>query len=152
MAYKSWYKVKDKNKWILNKGEQQRREAVLCRSNWERQVCKWAERNPDILKVNLEGIVIPYVDRGTGKKRRYFMDFYMMTTTGETWIIEVKPKNQKSAPRKRKKVTRKYLNEIATYATNTSKWQAAAELAKLKGWKFFIWTEDELRSLGMKII
>ena len=35
---------------------------------------------------------------------------------------------------------------------NTSKWEYAKEYAKDRGWKFEIWTEDTLKSKGIRII
>ena len=35
---------------------------------------------------------------------------------------------------------------------NTSKWEYAKEYAKDRGWVFEIWTEDELKEKGIRII
>ena len=35
---------------------------------------------------------------------------------------------------------------------NTSKWKYAKEYARDRGWGFEIWTEDELKEKGIRII
>ena len=70
---------------------------------------------------------------------------------GKVYLVEIKPKNQTRPPKTRRK-TKKYITEVTTYVTNTCKWKAANEYAKDRGWKFEIWTEDTLKSMGMKII
>jgi hypothetical protein len=72
-------------------------------------------------------------------------------TNGEIILVEIKPKKQTVPPKAARK-TKKHLNEVTTYIKNTSKWNAAQQYAKHKGWKFQIWTEDTLRNLGIKVL
>jgi hypothetical protein len=70
----------------------------------------------------------------------------------KTYLIEIKPKNQTQPPKKRSRKTKKYINEVTTYAKNISKWEAASDFAEYKGWKFQVWTEETLKNLGIKIL
>ena len=62
----------------------------------------------------------------------------------ETVMIEVKPKAQTQEPKKQKKITKRYINEVFTYGVNQAKWKAAEEYCADRGWKFMIMTEDEI--------
>jgi hypothetical protein len=59
-------------------------------------------------------------------------------------IIEVKPKKQTLPPKEQKRKTKKFLNEIATYAVNQAKWKAAEEFCADRRMSFRILTEDHL--------
>ena len=59
------------------------------------------------------------------------------------WNLGIKEKRRK---------TKKYINEVTQYVKNQSKWEAANQFAKHKGWKFQIWTEDTLSNLGIKLV
>ena len=60
-------------------------------------------------------------------------------------IIEVKPKAQCSPPKPQRRKTRKFLNEVKTYAVNDAKWKAAREYCKDRRMTFMILTEKELK-------
>ena len=47
-------------------------------------------------------------------------------------------------PQKPKKRTRKWLNEVRTYAVNRAKFKSATEYCKTKDFEFKILTEDHL--------
>ena len=66
-------------------------------------------------------------------------------------MVEIKPKSQTLEPKKRRQ-TKKYINEVMTYAKNISKWNAAEEWCKDNGWTFSIWTEDTIKGLGIKLL
>ena len=70
---------------------------------------------------------------------------------GKVLLVEIKPKKQTSPPKKRRK-SKKYINEVTQFVKNQSKWEAANLFAKHKGWKFQIWTEDTLSNLGIKLL
>ena len=59
-------------------------------------------------------------------------------------MIEVKPKKQTVAPKKKSRVTKTYLNECKTYAVNQAKWRAAEEWCKDRLIEFKIITEEDL--------
>jgi hypothetical protein len=108
----------------------------------------YCDNNPNILKWSSEEIIIPYRSPIDKRIHRYFPDFWIQIKNSkdikEARLIEVKPKAQTQIPKKKTKVTRKYLKEIYTYGVNEAKWKAAEEYCKDRGWKFQILTEDHL--------
>ena len=48
--------------------------------------------------------------------------------------------------------TKKYINEVTTYAKNISKWEAAEKWCNKRGYKFAIWTEETIKGLGIKLL
>ena len=62
----------------------------------------------------------------------------------ETKMIEIKPYAQTKPPEKQNNVTRKYLNEVATWGKNDAKWKAAASYCSDRKWTFHVLTEREL--------
>lgn len=125
---------------------------IAYRSLWERQVMRFFDDNDSVLKWSSEEVVIPYICATDNKLHRYFMDFKVKFKTGHTYLIEVKPESQTIEPKKRSRTTKKYLNEVMTYAKNTSKWNQAQSYCKDRGYIFEIWTEKTLTSLGIKLI
>ena len=142
MAYKGSYKVKNLHKYKCDHRK------VTYRSLWERKFMIYCDENPSILKWSSEEIVIPYRSPIDRKLHRYYPDFWIQIENAkgqkEGILIEVKPKAQTTAPRKKSRVTKKYLREVYTYGVNEAKWKAAEEFCKDHGWKFQILTEDHL--------
>jgi hypothetical protein len=95
-----------------------------------------------------EEVVIPYLYEVDKRYHRYFMDFKVTWKDGTISLIEVKPNKETSPPTGQKR-TKKYINEGLTYIKNVNKWDAANEYAKDRGWRFEIWTEIELRAMGI---
>ena len=60
------------------------------------------------------------------------------------YLIEIKPYKQTLPPIKPSRQTKKYLYEAYEYAKNQSKWEAAREYCKDRGWIFKVITEYEL--------
>lgn len=145
MAYSGRYSVRNKNKY---EGDASR---VIFRSLWERQVFKWIDENPSIVKWSSEEVVIPYRCQTDNRIHRYFIDVKLVMEDGKTYLVEIKPKSQAKPPKTRRK-TKKYLREVMTYAKNESKWKAANEYCADRGWKFLVWTEDHLKELGIKLL
>lgn len=110
------------------------------------------DTNPKIKKWSSETIALPYLCPTDGKIHRYYPDFWVEFENGEILLIEVKPISQTKRPKPNKKVTRKYIREIKTYAKNEAKWKAAGEYAADNDWKFKIWTEETLKNLGMNLL
>jgi len=108
----------------------------------------WCDKNENILEWGSEEIAIPYISPVDNRIHRYFPDFYVRarTRSGGTqrFIVEVKPAKQTVPPKKRKKVSRIYLNEMKTYAVNEAKWKAAREYCADRKMEFKIITEKEL--------
>ena len=125
---------------------------IVYRSLWERQLFKWLDTNSIIAKWSSEEVVVPYRCRTDNRMHRYFVDVKFTTTDNRTYLVEVKPAKEKQPPKNPGRKTRRYITEVMTYAKNTSKWEAADAYAKDRGWTFEIWTEDTLRSMGIKIL
>lgn len=120
---------------------------ITYRSMWERRFMKYCDTSPNVLRWASEEIAIPYISPVDRKPHRYYADFLIEIKTPEgvkTWLIEIKPKKQCSAPEKRSRVTRAYINEVKTWAVNTAKWEAAKKVSQAQGWEFKILTEDHL--------
>jgi hypothetical protein len=146
MAYKGKYTVKDKSKYVGDPTK------VVFRSLWERNTFRWLESQPNIVEWCSEEVVIPYICETDRKVHRYFIDVYFKTADGKKYLIEIKPKRETSPPKQGKRKTKKYLSEALTYIKNQSKWKAATEFAQENGATFQIWTEDTLKSLGIKTL
>ncbi len=141
MAYKTKYNPKNKSKYIGNPSK------IICRSLWERRVCKYLDENKNIIRWGSEEIAIPYYSPVDKRVHKYYPDFIVekKTPTGvETLIIEVKPKKQTVEPERKKKKKSTYIKECMTYSVNESKWKAARKVCKEKGWNFVILTEDHI--------
>lgn len=119
---------------------------IVYRSSWEYRVMFWLDTNANVLLWNSEGLSIPYVSPLDGKQHRYFPDMLakIRTKTGDkTFLLEIKPHAQTQL-RTPKRKTRRYLNEVATYAVNVAKWEAAQKVCEEQGWEFKILTEHDL--------
>lgn len=125
---------------------------ITYRSLWERNVLRWMDENTDIISYASEEVVIPYRCATDNKIHRYFIDLYFENKAGKKYIIEIKPKKETAPPKNPGRRTKKYISESLTYIKNQSKWEAAQEFAMKHGLIFDVWTEDTLRSLGIKIL
>ena len=145
MAYKSKYKPEfpDQYKGDINK--------IVCRSSWERWVCKFFDGNKSVKWWSSEETIIKYFDVSSNKWRRYFPDFVVQMTSGKKLIIEVKPDYQTCKPRKGNKRKSSYLKEQTTYNTYVCKWAYAKNFASKYKAEFQIWTEYTINRLGGKI-
>ena len=97
---------------------------IIYRSLWERKFMVYCDRNEKILEWGSEEFFVPYRSPLDGKIHRYFPDFYVKVKT---------PKG-----------TKKYLNEVRTWAVNDAKWKNAIEYCKDRDMEFIILTEVEL--------
>ena len=122
---------------------------IILESLWERKFMVWCDKNDNVLEWGSEEIIIPYVSPVDRRVHRYFPDFYVRVRTRsgrtEKFIIEVKPKRQTAPPKRQKRVTKKYLSEVKTYAVNEAKWKAAEEYCADRRMQFMILTEKELK-------
>lgn len=146
MTYKGKFKPKNRDKYLGDVNN------IVYRSLWERNTFRWLDDNDSIKCWNSEEVVIPYICDTDKRPHRYFMDVYFETTSGECHIVEIKPAKELSPPKYPGRKTKRYISESLTYIKNQSKWRAAEKYAKTRGWQFSIWTENELKSLGIKII
>jgi len=143
-TYKGKYKPKNPQKYVGDLSN------VVYRSSWERAVFKYLDNNNDVIRWGAEAIVIPYRCGTDNKIHRYFPDIYYETIEGE-YLVEIKPKKECIKPKPRKK-TKKYVTEVMTYIKNQSKWNAAEDYVADRGWKFLVWHEEILRSMGIKVL
>lgn len=148
MAYSGKYQVQNIEKY---KGDPRK---ITYRSNWEKFFMGYLDKNPSIKQWGSETVVIPYFSNADGKKRRYFMDFWFVTTEGQQFFIEVKPKKETVPPKAPAQMTtaakKRFINEAYVFAVNQDKWKAASATADKMGITFRILTEDGLRKLGYK--
>ena len=143
MAYKGKYRPTNPKKYRGNPSQ------VIYRSLWERKLMVYCDQNDKVLEWGSEEVIIPYLSPWDNKVHRYFPDFYIKVkqANGKTkrFIIEVKPKNQcKSPVENPRRKTKKWFNEVVTYAVNQAKWKSATEYCKDQNMEFKILTEDHL--------
>jgi hypothetical protein len=121
---------------------------VVYRSSWELQFMMFCDSNKSVILWSSEEIAVNYRSPITGKPRRYFPDFWvrMIDKNGKTIekIVEIKPHSQCSPPKKKKKVTKKYLKEVETYLINQKKWQNATKFCESRNMEFVVMTEYHL--------
>ena len=143
MAYKGKYIPTNPKKYRGDPSQ------VIYRSLWERKLMVYCDRNNKVVEWGSEEVIIPYMSPKDGKLHRYFPDFYMKVkqsnATHKRFIIEVKPKAQCKEPVKNpKRRTKKWFNEVVTYAVNQAKWKSATEYCENQGMEFKVLTEDHL--------
>jgi len=122
---------------------------ITYRSGWECRVMSHFDLHPDVIWWSSEEKIIPYRSPIDNRIHRYFPDFlvHMKSQDGKTQtvLIEVKPKSQTKPPAVPKNTkNRKYINEVMTWGINSSKWAAAEEYCKDRGYIFKILTEDDI--------
>jgi hypothetical protein len=128
------------------------------KSKLEFMAMTFMDKSPHVLKWSYETVAIPYIDPTKknregryGRKRKYYIDLIadIKTKNGikKVWI-EVKSKKETSStpPKftKRKNPRNRKLDED-TWRRNQAKWKTARVIAKKRGYRFIILTEDELR-------
>ena len=117
---------------------------IQYRSSWELQVFVYMDKNPDIVSWNSEEVVVSYISPIDGRRHRYFVDVWMKNRKGAIYLIEIKPAAQSKPPKKKSRVTKKYLNEVKTWGVNSAKWVAATAYCEERGWIFKVITEKDL--------
>lgn len=110
---------------------------------------RFLDNNSQILRWSSEEIKIPYVSPLDGRVHHYFPDYYVeyINRSNEVIqeIVEVKPLNQTTPPKKSKgKSNKTALYEQQTYAVNSAKWKYAMQWCDKRGLKFRIMTEKSL--------
>jgi len=141
MSYKGRFIPKNPKKYAGDSNN------IIWRSTWERKVMDWLDQSESVVYWSSEELAIKYYNPVDNKIHRYFPDFIVKVKrkdgTVMTHIIEVKPEHQTKQP-VRKRKTQKFINEYITYTINQSKWKAATEFCKDRGWEFRILTEKNL--------
>ena len=139
MAYKSVYNPKNPKKYAGDASK------IVCRSLWERNVCKFCDETPNIIKWSSEEISIPYVSPLDKKVHNYYPDFLIQFKNSaglHNWMVEVNPKKQTYLKENASK------KEKATWIINTAKWQAAKKYCDIHNIVFKIVTEKDLFNNG----
>lgn len=116
---------------------------------WERNVMRWCDENPDIIEWASEELTIPYINPLSGKRARYYPDFYIKFKDGEIKVVEIKPYKETRPPIPPKRKSKRFIEEQNTFVLNAEKWQNASIACTKNGMKFEIWTENELKKLGI---
>lgn len=117
---------------------------IFYRSSYELNYCRSLDMNPFVLKWGSEVIGIPYVmtELKNGqkiiKRHTYYPDFIVIMKTGQVYIIEIKPFNQTP-------VRENQIERDPTMRKNATKWRAAMNYCKQKGYEFKIVTEKQLK-------
>lgn len=143
MAYKGKFLPRNPQKY---KGDPTN---IVYRSRWELMCMQKFDSHPSIVLWNSEEIVIPYRSPIDGKIHRYFPDFWIKkkdpNNNFSEVLIEVKPFYQtKAPPLNSGKPNKRYLNEVANWGINSSKWEQAMKYCQDRNWQFQIITEKEL--------
>ena len=142
MAYSGKYRPRFPKKY---KGDVSR---ITYRSSWEARCMNYFDLNENVLWWASEEVIIPYKSPIDGRYHRYYPDFVINVRQRDgktkTLMIEVKPENQKNAPKVRARQTKKYINEVVTYAVNQAKWDAATEYCNDRMWEFKVLTEKDM--------
>jgi len=142
MSYQGKYRPSNTKKYRGNPTN------IIYRSLWERKFMVYCDKNENIIEWGSEEIAIPYRSPLDNRIHRYFPDFYIKYKDANGKIkrslIEVKPFRQTQQPPILEKKTKGYIYEVAEYAKNQAKWQAAKEFCDDRRWEFKIFTEKEL--------
>ena len=126
---------------------------IFYRSSWELHAMLFFDSQSNIISWSSEETIVPYLDKASGRYRRYYPDFIITFKHEDgsikTAMIEIKPSSQVVAPRNKKR--KGYLNEVLLFATNSSKWEAAKLYCEKRGWEFRLMTEHDIRIEKKKI-
>lgn len=141
-GYKGKYYPKNPSKY---KGDPT---VCIYRSLWERRVMEWLDLNENVVEWSSEERIIHYKSPVDNRAHRYFPDFLATVKrpdgTLRTSLIEIKPYKQTQPPKKKKTITREYINEVMTWGINSAKWEAAIAYCKEKDWDFLLLTERDI--------
>ena len=142
MAYKGKFQPRNPQKYLGDPTN------IVYRSRWELVFMGWLDDHPGLLQWGSEELIIPYRSPIDNRIHRYFPDFIIKKKSQDgkidTVVVEIKPKAQCSPPKIQTKATKRYITEVQTWGINSSKWEAATNYCKDRGWKFEIITEVEL--------
>lgn len=150
-SYQGWYKIINTEKFIKPIDEHMKSFKdgnVNYKSSLELKTIKYCDYNKHIVKWSLEPFAIKYIKPTDGKVHRYYIDFFIEFSTGDKFLVEIKPKSETIPPKKPRKKTDKavfrYQQALQTYSVNCAKWEYAKKFAEEKGIKFIILTDEEL--------
>lgn len=127
-------------------------EEIFYRSSWELSFCNFCDLSSGVKFWSSEELVIPYKYSVDGRVHRYFVDFQFETISGDKFWIEIKPQCETIPPKKPKRQSAKYIQDIEKYIKNRDKWYYADLAAKKAGVKFGVLTEHSLKGMGIKLL
>lgn len=143
--YKGFFKPQNPQKYLGNPSD------IIFRSGYELKYMKFLDSHPDVLKWGSEEVIINY-RAPDGRVRRYYPDFIVQLRNKkgeiEHLMVEIKPYVQTQPPKRPTRLSKKFLQEMETYAINQAKWAAATAFCKQKGLQFRVFTETELGILN----
>lgn len=128
---------------------------IFYRSSWELRLFDWCDKNGGVVGWSSEELVIPYFCPTDQRMHRYFLDAEIHIRRGNDVIkywVELKPERYTQPPKLPKRTNKRFITETLNYVKNQAKWAAAEEAANQCGAKFMVWTEQTLKSLGIKIL
>ena len=142
MAYKSKYNPENPDKYVGNPAN------IICRSTWERKMCKYLDKNTNVLRWASEELSIPYISPIDKKSHKYYPDFLaeikQKSGSVQTFLIEIKPDKQTKPPTTKNKRTKTHNINMKTFVINDAKWKAAEKFCSDNDWKFTVLTEKHL--------
>ncbi len=119
---------------------------VIYRSSWEKRIMAFFDESANVKWWNSEGLIVPYFNPIDKKMHSYFPDFVFMNKNNKVYMIEVKPYKETLPPVKK---GRNYRSAAITYVINQSKWKQAMEFCEKQNWQFVVWTEKEMKKMGI---
>lgn len=122
---------------------------IFLRSSWELKLAKYLDLSNNVIAWSSETTVIGYRSPLDGEEHRYFVDFKCWIrgkdNTVNVFLVEVKPKSMCSPPKEPKRKTKTYVDAVKRWLVNEAKWKAARKYCEMRGFRFVIFTEDELQ-------
>ena len=119
------------------------------------------DKSPNVKRWGSEVIHVPYLhpwktDKNDNRRMaKYWVDVYLESTSGQKYMIELKPNkeikalNESKAPKMTKnKKKQTYIHQVQYYTMNQAKWQAASKYAHERGWNFICLGEDDYSRIG----
>ena len=150
-SYKGWYKLLNPDKFIKPIDEHMqsyKNGHIYYRSSLELKAFRYADFNKHIANFSIEPFAIPYLKPSDGKMHRYYIDLFLVFSTGDRFLVEIKSKSETIEPKKSKSKTTKslyrYQQAMLTYVINQAKWQAARTFAESNNMKFIVITDEDL--------
>lgn len=121
---------------------------IFYRSSWELKFCNWCDNHQDVISWSSETCIVAYISPADAKPHRYYIDFSVRLKDKngkiKDLLVEIKPEAQCKPPKKPKKQTTGYINEVFTFGINQAKWKAADKFAIQQGKEFVVLTEKHL--------
>ena len=150
-SYKGWYKILNNDKFIKPIDEHMqsyKNGHIYYRSSLELKAFRYADFNKHIVKFSIEPYAIKYLKPSDGKIHRYYIDLFLVFSTGDKFMVEIKPKSETIEPKKPKSKTTKsllrYQQAMLTFVINQAKWQAARVFAEANDMRFVVLTDEDL--------